>query len=252
MSGFPTFPVLMSYATTFKCRWDKINLNDKLEYDYDKMALSIKPDTRLIVICNPNNPTGTLVDPIKVKSFCEQVSKKVTVFADEAYLEFLEPDNQFSLIDLVKKDANVIVCRTFSKIYGLAGLRLGYLVARPDIIQKIEKYSGDFPMSQTAIAAAMASLDDDAFMQMCRHKNAESRNVLTNYLDSKGIFYGKSHTNFVFFPAPNNGRTILNTLHEKGYLIRIWDYQQKEWCRVSIGTIEEMKGFVKTFDESFS
>jgi len=155
-------------------------------------------------------------------------------------------------VDLVKKGANVIVCRTFSKIYGLAGLRLGYLVARPDIIQKIEKYGGDIPMSQTGIAAAMASLGDDSFMQLVRTKNAEARSVLTNYLDSKGIFCGKSYTNFVFFKAPASGKTILKKLDEKGYLIRIWDYKQAEWCRVSIGTTDEMKGFVKAFSEVVS
>jgi histidinol-phosphate aminotransferase len=73
--------------------------------------------------------------------------------------------------------------------------------------------------------------------------------VLTSYLDSKGIFYGRSHTNFVFYQAPADGKTILKKMDEKGYLIRIWDFQQKEWCRVSIGTLDEMKGFVKAFSE---
>jgi histidinol-phosphate aminotransferase len=249
MSGFPTFPVLMNYATKFNCQWDKIDLNDKLEYDYDVMAKSIKTDTRMVVICNPNNPTGTLVDPVKVRAFAEEVSKRTTVFSDEAYLEFLEPSlhASASLIDLVRKGANVIVCRTFSKIYGLAGLRLGYLVAKPELIDKVEKYGGDIPISQTGIAAAIASLGDESFMKIVREKNAEARAVLTNYLDSKKIFYGKSYTNFVFFPAPADGKTILKKMEESGYLMRIWDYQQKEWCRVSIGTIDEMKGFVKAF-----
>jgi histidinol-phosphate aminotransferase len=251
LSGYPTFPVLMNYATVFKSQWDKIDVNEKLEFDYDLMANSVKPDTKLIVICNPNNPTGTLVNPDKVKSFCDTMSKRVTIFADEAYLEFLEPNlqAQVSMIDLVQKNANVIVCRTFSKIYGMAGLRLGYVVARPDIIAKIKKYGADIPVSQTAIAAAFATLGDEAFMKANRDKNAEARSVLTSYLDSKRIFYGKSHTNFVFFQAPADGRTILKKMDEKGYLIRLWDFKQKEWCRVSIGTLDEMKGFVKTFSE---
>lgn len=249
MSGFPTFPVLMNYATAFNCKWDKVNLNEKLEYDYEALEKSIKPDTRLIVICNPNNPTGTLVDPVKVKAFAENVSKRVPIFSDEAYLEFLEPGQQISLVELVKKGANVIVSRTFSKIYGLAGLRLGYLVAKPEIIQKIEKYGGDIPMSQTGIAAGIASLDDTDFMKLTRTKNAEARAVLTNFLDSKRFFYGKSLTNFVFFEAPMSGRSILNKISDAGYLIRIWDYKQKEWCRVSIGTPDEMKGFVQAMKQ---
>ena len=102
---------------------------------------------------------------------------------------------------------------------------------------------------QTGIAAALASLGDDNFMKLVREKNAGARAVLTNYLDKKGIFYGKSHTNFVFFTAPLDGKTILKKMEDKGYLIRIWDYKQKEWCRVSIGTADEMKGFVKAFNE---
>jgi histidinol-phosphate aminotransferase len=249
LAGYPTFPLLMDYAKVFNATWDKVDMNAKLEYDYDAVASAIKSDTKLIFICNPNNPTGTLVDWQKVKSFCEEVSKKVPVYSDEAYLELLDPSLQISMVELVKKDLNVIVSRTFSKVYGLAGLRIGYLVAKPDLLNKISKYGGDFPYSQTAIAAAKASLGDESFMAMVRSKNTAARKVLTDYLDEHKIFYGKSLTNFVFFPAQKDGKTILSKMDERGYLMRIWDYQQKEWCRVSIGTEEEMKGFVKAFGD---
>ena len=252
LSCFPTFWLLMEYAEVFLATWDKVNLNEKLEYDYDALAAAIKSDTKLVFVCNPNNPTGTLVDSNKVRAFCEDVSKKIPVYADEAYLEFLEPAQQSSMVDLVKKDMNVIVSRTFSKVYGLAGMRLGYLVAKPDLIKKIAKYGGDFPMSQTGIAAAKASLGDDDFMAMVRNKNATARKVMTDYLDQHKYNYGKSLTNFVFFAAPKDGKTILKKMDEAGYLIRIWDYQQKEWCRVSIGTEDEMKGFVKAFGDFVS
>jgi histidinol-phosphate aminotransferase len=116
LSGFPTFPMLMGYAEVFKATWDKVDVNEKLEYDYQAVASAIKDDTRLVFICNPNNPTGTLTDPAVVKAFCEEVSKKVPVFSDEAYLEFLEPGQQISMVDLVNNGNNVIVSRTFSKI----------------------------------------------------------------------------------------------------------------------------------------
>ena len=248
-SAFPTFPALMNYAEVFKASWEKVNLNDKLEHDYSALASSIKADTRLVFICNPNNPSGTYVDPQKVASFCEEVSKKVTVYADEAYLEFLEPSQQRSLVELVRKDVNVVVSRTFSKIYGLAGLRIGYIIARPELIRRIAKYAGDIPLSQPAIAAARASLGDEPFMKLVRTKNTEARAVLTGYLDQHKVAYGKTVTNFAFWPAPKDGKMILSKMEEKGYLMRIWDYQQREWCRVSIGTLDEMKGFVKAFDE---
>lgn len=252
LSAFPTFPMLMNHAELFSARWDKVNLNEKLEHDYDAITAAIRPDTKLIFVCNPNNPTGTLVDPQVVRSFCMNASARATVYSDEAYLEFLSPDQQVSMVELVKKDMNVIVSRTFSKIYGLAGMRIGYLIGRPDLIKKVSKFAGDIPIGLTSIAAAKASFNDQAFMEMTRRKNAEARKVLTDYLDQKGIFYGRSHTNFVFFPAPADGKKILAAMQDKGYLIRIWDYLGKEWCRVSVGNSEQMKGFVQAFSSVIS
>jgi len=252
ISAFPTFSLLMNYAELFKATWDKVNLNEKLEHDYNAIASAIKNDTKLIFICNPNNPSGTLVDPRIVKAFCEDVSQRVPIYCDEAYIEFLEPSQQISMVELVKKGLNVIVSRTFSKIYGLAGIRIGYIIARPDIVKRINSFSHDIPVSHPAIAAAVATYGDDGFMSMTRSGNKEARSVLTAYLDRKKITYGNTVTNFVFFPAPKEGKHILTKMEEKGYLIRIWDYKETEWCRVSIGTLNEMNGFVKAFDEVIS
>jgi len=249
LSSYPTFPLLMNYAQQMNAAWDKVDLNDKLEFDYDKLLSAIKSDTKLVFACNPNNPTGTVVDANIVKSFCEEAAKKALVYADEAYIEFLEPTQQKSMVSLVQRTPNLIVSRTFSKIYGLAGLRMGYIIARPDVLKKVGKFGDSISPSQTALAAAKASLGDEDFMKMTREKNAVARKVLTDYLDSKKIFYGKPVTNVLLFPSPIDGKTILSRLDEKGFLIRIWEYQQKEWCRVSIGTAEEMKSFVKAFDE---
>lgn len=249
LSAYPTFTLLMNYAQQMNATWDKVDLNEKLEFDYSKLLSSIKSDTRLVFSCNPNNPTGTVVDSDIVKSFCEEASKKTLVYADEAYIEFLEPSEQKSMVQLVQRTPNLVVSKTFSKIYGLAGLRIGYIVAHPDVLKKIGKYGDTISPSQTALAAAKASLGDEDFMKMTREKNAIARKVLTNYLDQKKIFYGNPRTNVLLFEAPKNGKSILTQLDEKGFLIRIWEYQQKEWCRVSIGTIDEMKAFVKAFDE---
>jgi len=252
LSPFPTFPLLMTYAESIGAKWDKVDLNDKLEVDYQVMASRVTDDTRLVFICNPNNPTGTLVDPMIVRAFCEEVSQKVPVYVDEAYVEFLEPAQQISMVDLVKKDHNVIVSKTFSKIYGLAGLRIGYIIGKPDLVARIEKLQFGIPNNQAAIAAAKASLGDEAFMEMCRKKNAEARGHLTNYLDKKGITYGKSYTNFVFFPAKADASQVLTKLETRGIGIRLWDYKGQQWYRVSIGTLDEMKTFTKAFDEVVS
>lgn len=251
-SAFPVFRLLMDYAQRFNARWDKVNLDEYLTHDLESLASNVKADTKILFVVNPNNPTGTIIDGTKLKSFCLEMSKKTIVYSDEAYLEFLEPAQQVSMIDLVREGHNVIVSRTFSKIYGLAGLRVGYIVAKPDIIQKISKYQSGTILSQTAIAAAKASLGDEDFMSLTRKRNAEARAHLFKYLDGKKWFYGKSHANVVLFPAPKPGKQLLEETEKKGFQIRIWDYQEKEWCRVSIGTIDEMKAFTKAFDEIVS
>lgn len=251
-SAFPVFRLLMDYAAKFNARWDKVDLDDYLVHNLERLAAAVKSDTKILFLVNPNNPTGTVVDSSKLKDFCLEMSKKTVVYSDEAYLEFLEPSQQVSMVELVRQGHNVIVSRTFSKIYGLAGLRIGYIVAKPELIQKIAKYQTGTINNQPALAAAKASLGDEDFMSMTRKLNAAARQHLFTYLDSKKWFYGKSQANVVFFPSPKPGKQILEETEKKGYQIRIWDYQGKEWCRVSIGTLDEMKGFTKAFDEVVS
>lgn len=252
LSAYPTFRTLMDYAVRFNARWDKVDLDETLTHNLEAMASAVKPDTKIVFVVNPNNPTGTIVDPAKLKSFCEELSRKTIVYSDEAYLEFLEPAQQHSMVELVRSGHNVIVSRTFSKIYGLAGLRIGYIIAKPDILQKIARYQAGAIINQAALAAARVSLGDVEFMNFTRKKNAEARDYFCKYLDSKKWFYGKSHANVVLFPAPKDGKTILEETEKRGFQIRIWDYQDKEWCRVSIGTLEEMKAFTRVFDEVIS
>ena len=154
LSAWPVFPMLMNFAEKFNARWDKVNLDQYLAHDLEAMASAVKSDTKLLFVVNPNNPTGTVLDHGKLKSFCEEMSKKTIVYSDEAYLEFLEPAEQKSMVELVKQGHNVIVSRTFSKIYGLAGLRIGYVVAKPDLIQKMAKYQPGTILNQAAVAAA--------------------------------------------------------------------------------------------------
>jgi histidinol-phosphate aminotransferase len=249
LSAFPTFRLLMDYAQKFNARWDQVNLDDNMVHNLEAMASAVKDDTKIIFVVNPNNPTGTVLDTEKLKSFCIETGKRATVFVDEAYIEFLDQYESKSMVQLVKEGHNVLVCRTFSKIYGLAGLRIGYLIGQPDTLKKIASKQMWGNYNQAGLAAAAASLEDKDFVAMTRKKNAEARQHLFNYLDSKKWSYGKSVANVVFFPAPIDGKTILEQTEKKGYQIRVWDYAGKEWCRVSIGTLEEMKGFTKAFDQ---
>ncbi|NJM24900.1 MAG: aminotransferase class I/II-fold pyridoxal phosphate-dependent enzyme [Bacteroidia bacterium] len=156
------------------------------------------------------------------------------------------------MVDLVRQGADVIVSRTFSKIYGIAGLRIGYVIAKPELIRRMERYKMGIPVSQTALAAAQASLGDDAFMKLSRDNNAEARNHLFNYLDKQKFFYGKSFTNFVFADMGAGGRRIMDALSERGIGIRVWEFKGKAWCRVSVGTLDEMKVLTKALSEIIS
>lgn len=249
LSAFPTFRSLMDYAEKMKARWDRVDLDEYHVHNLEALASAVKADTRVMFICNPNNPTGTVVDGKRLLDFSLEMSKKTLVFSDEAYLEFLEPAEQKSMVELVKQGHNVMVSRTFSKVYGLAGLRIGYAVGNPDMVRKLSKYQMGPVINQAALAAAKVSLNDREFAAMTRAKNKEALNFFQNYLDGKKWFHGQSRTNCVLFPAPKDGKTILAETEKRGYQIRIWEYQGKEWCRVSIGTLDEMKSFVKAFDE---
>ncbi len=249
LSAYPTFRLLMDYASKFNARWDKVNLDENMFHNLEAMASAVKSDTKMIFVVNPNNPTGTVLDADKLKDFCIEMSKKATVFMDEAYIEFLESSERKSMVELVKQGHNVIVSRTFSKIYGLAGMRVGYLIAKPDLLGNMSERQVWGNSNQAGIAAARASYGDEEFMSYTRKKNAEARAHLFQYLDSKKISYGKSKANVVFFPAPKDGKYILEQTEMKGFQIRVWDYNDKEWCRVSIGTLDEMKQFTKAFDE---
>jgi len=249
LSAFPTFRSLMDYAVKFNARWDRVDLDEYHVHNLEAMAAAVKADTRMMFVCNPNNPTGTVLESGKLRNFVVEMATKTTVFMDEAYLEFLEPSEQQSMVDLVKQGHNVIVSRTFSKVHGLAGLRIAHAIAHPDMVKKLSKYQMGVVNNQAALAAARVSLQDTEFPALTRAKNNEALNYFQSYLDKKKWFHGKSRTNCVLFPAPKDGKTILAETEKRGFQIRIWDYQQREWCRVSIGTLDEMKAFTKVFDE---
>ncbi|MGB5668542.1 MAG: histidinol-phosphate transaminase, partial [Maribacter sp.] len=134
----PTFQAMLNYAETFGTKIHRVPVNDKMEHDLEAMANKINPKTKLIFICNPNNPTGNLLDKNKLKDFCETHDSQTIIFSDEAYYDFITEPDYPSMVELVKNGRNIIVSKTFSKVYGLAGLRVGYLIARPDIATKLK------------------------------------------------------------------------------------------------------------------
>ena len=133
LTGTPTYKALLDYAEEFGAIINPVPLDADLKYDLDEIEKRVSSKTKMVFFCNPNNPTGTLVDPERARDFCRTVSEKTMVFSDEAYSDYIEEENYPTMVPLVKEGKNVIVSHTFSKVYGMAGVRVGYLVARPEI-----------------------------------------------------------------------------------------------------------------------
>jgi histidinol-phosphate aminotransferase len=247
----PTYDDLPTRCEKVNAKWIKVPLTADYTHDLDAMEKAITPETKLVYICNPNNPTGTIVDKDKLKAFCERVSQKVTIFVDEAYIDYLPDADATTLMSSVKKGQNIIVGRTFSKVYGLAGLRLGYIVAQPSTIVKLQPHTSCSwaALSAPAISGALASYQDKAYVQDIVKKTEESRNFLYGVLKAEGYSYIPSHTNFVMFPLKMDGQRFAEEMMKRGVGLRHWKLNNAHWCRISLGRMDEMQAFAAAFKE---
>jgi histidinol-phosphate aminotransferase len=250
ITGETTYEDLPSKASQLGAKWVKVPLTKSYSLDLDAMEKAVDANTTLIYICNPNNPTGTVVDADKLKAFCERVSKNVTIFVDEAYIDYLDNPQAVTLIDAVRKNQNVIVARTFSKLYGFAGLRVGYIVAKTELIKKVGNFSeGAFSISATSIQAALAAYNDKEFLQSAFAKTMASKNFLYEVLKKEGYDYIPSSANFVLFPIKMDGQKFVDEMMKRSVGVRNWKMVGKDWCRISIGRMDEMQAFADAFKE---
>jgi histidinol-phosphate aminotransferase len=244
ISGQPTFLAMMDYAKQWGATVKWVPVGEDKGYDLEAIEKQISSNTKLVFLCNPNNPTGTLVPAQKLVDFCAVASKKTIVFSDEAYYDFIEDPNYPSLIEAVKRGENVIVSKTFSKVYGMAGLRVGYLIAKPEIAQQIRK--NVVAMSNVlAVEAAKEALQDEAFYRFSLQKNKEAKTRIYQLLDHLKLDYVQSHTNFIFFQSQRDIRELGPAMLEKGVRIGRPFPPFYDWCRISTGTAEEVALFLK-------
>ena len=253
ISADPSYMSLIQVSKSVGGQWKSFKLKDNFEHDLDAMEAAIDSDTKLVYICNPNNPTGTVTNAKKLKEFCSRVSEKVPVFVDEAYIELSKNGLKDSMNSLVSEGKNVIVARTFSKIYGMAGLRIGYMIGKEETVNQIKEITrGGMGITGPSIAAATKSLDEKEFIDMCKTKIASARDYTKKYLESKGYSIMPSETNFMIFEIDMNGKEFLEKIYAKQIGVRAFKFWDKNWCRVSIGTMEEMELFTKAMDEIFA
>lgn len=249
VSADPSYMSLVNTARSIGATWKNVPLTADYAHDLDAMEQLVDADTKLVYICNPNNPTGTLTPIDKIKRFCTRVASKAPVFIDEAYLELLDDHESQTAASLVAQGHDVIIARTFSKIHGMAGLRIGYMVAKPDRIKMIQDLvRTEMGISVTSLEGAMTSLIDTEFQQYTRSNFKINREYTFQQLRKAGLDPIPSATNFILFPIQMPVKDLLDKMLEKGVGIRGYEISGKPYARVSMGTMDEMKLFAKTLN----
>lgn len=213
-------------------------------HDLAAMADAISPDTRIVFIANPNNPTGTFVPGDLIEAFLARVPQDVVVVLDEAYNEYLPPALRYDSVAWLTRFPNLVISRTFSKIYGLAGLRVGYVVANPAVADLMNRVRAPFNVNTLALAAAEAALDDEDFLQQSYTLNQQGMAQIIAGLDALNLEHIPSGGNFLTFRV-GDAATVNKRLLQQGVIVRpIANYGMPEWLRVSIGLPAENARFL--------
>jgi len=220
----------------------------EMRHDLKAMAAGITPKTKIVFIANPNNPTGTIVTAGEFSEFMAKVPEDVVVCVDEAYFEFVENGEFPDALSYIKKGRAVLLLRTFSKIYGLAGLRVGYGVAHPSLIDYLNRVRQPFNVNTLAQAAARAALDDSDHLERTKANNREGLEYLYAEVERLGLEYVPTEANF-FLIKVGDGKGVYGALLKKGVIVRpMASYGLGEYIRVTVGTPEENRRFIETFE----
>jgi histidinol-phosphate aminotransferase len=239
----PGYEAGMMAASASEARVVKVPLTKTYAHDA-KAMIAAAPDAGLFYICSPNNPTGTLTPHSDVEYLVENKPKGSIVMVDEAYIHFCDAP---SVIDLVKAGKDVVVLRTFSKTYGMAGLRCGFAVARPDLLEKIMERAGWNFMPITALVAASASLKDSSLVPERRRINASIRQETFQWLDRNNYSYLPSESNCFLLDTKRPGKETIDAMAKQNVFIgRIWPVMPNH-VRITVGTHEEMQQFQAAF-----
>ena len=225
-------------------------------HDLDAMAAAIDADTRLVFIANPNNPTGTFIPAAQIEAFLDQVPASVVVVLDEAYNEFLAPEHQFESAKWVAKYPNLLVSRTFSKAYGLAGLRVGFAIGQPALTDLMNRIRQPFNVNSLAQAAAVAALNDTAFLEQGAKNNAAGYSQFVEAFNELGLQFVPSYGNFVLVKVGDDegaGARVNLALLKQGVIVRpVGNYGLPQWLRISIGLPQENAIFIAALKKALA
>lgn len=245
--GDPTFEAAAGHAKASGAEVVKVKLN--VSYAHDLAKMSEPAGVGLHYVCNPNNPTASITPKSEIRAFLEKVPRETIVLVDEAYHHFVETPDYESVIPLVKDHPNLVVARTFSKIYGMAGLRCGYCVAQPDKIELMRTQQSWDSVSIMAIVAARASLDDAAQVTNGLKNNSEVRKFVCGELDKMKFSYIPSHANFMMIDMRREVKPLIARFKDKKVQVGRLFPPLPNHLRVTIGTKPQMERFLAAFKE---
>jgi histidinol-phosphate aminotransferase len=245
-----TYDAVYQYAVNSRADVTKVPLTKDYRHDLQRMANAITSKTGLVFICNPNNPTATIATKDEMKRFMDRVPESVTVLVDEAYSHFSGSEYE-SAIRYVKERRNVVVARTFSKAYGLAGMRIGYGIARADLMDRMRPYGLDFNLSVPALAAAESALGDTQQIDRVVRANDAQRTAFYAEMKSLGFECIPSQANFVMVNVRTDVTSVIEEFAKRKILVGRPFPPMTKFLRVTLGNDDEMKRFFTVFRQMF-
>jgi len=248
----PTFEAVVNHCPLVHARAVKVKLTADYKHDLAKIGRAARQGVGLIFFCNPSNPAGSFIDKVEVEKFVRRLPRNVVLLADEAYGNYVTNPDFESCLRYAREGLPVVVSHTFSKVYGMAGLRVGYAIGRKDLLERMAKRRLANNPNQIAIAAALASLADDKFADHVREMNAEARNYVCGEVRDMGLTYIPSEANFVMIGLGRPAKPVIDALKERKILVGRLFTSMPSHMRVSLGTLEEMRLFIKQFKEVLS
>jgi histidinol-phosphate aminotransferase len=245
----PTYEAVLNFARALHANPVLVPSTSDHRHDLPAMLAATNAGTGLVYICNPNNPTGTIVTLDELSKFMDRVPKTTTVLVDEAYYHFAEDPAYGSVIDWIPKYPNLVVARTFSKIYGMAGMRLGYALSTPENIRAMRSSKLMFNANEAVMNAAIVSLNDPDHVADQRQKINGTKKWLCAELDKDGRHYIPSQTNFMMINVGGDVTPVIRAFAEKNILVGRKFATLENWMRVSMGTPDEMQKFTAALRE---
>jgi histidinol-phosphate aminotransferase len=243
----PAYEDPFDYSRPFGTRVTRVPVDADGAHDLAAMEREAR-EASVVYVCNPSNPTGTIVDGKTLADFVRRVGRRATVIVDEAYHDYVADPRHASMIPLIDEDVRLIVTRTFSKIHGLAGLRLGYALASPKTLEPVSAHMTFAGASVLAVRAALASLQDHAFYEQCRRENAAVRERLSAALVARGFPVFASSANFLMFRLGTDVRAFITAMAARGVRVGRPFPPLTEHCRVTLGTAAQIDRFLSEFD----